>query len=453
MFQGLGGSSRLARRFPAVWITLILALALVAVAVPLRQKAARTATEAWIPMRNLTPREAAALLEHGKPLARIGADTVDLVADVYLVPTSSSETGDNLVRRGGRTWQAVTAGWNGYSLRYRLDRALLERELGGRPLGAFLDPKARAVRLSFQSERLPLYAVFEVALLWATLLLLWLIVRFLRPLPLVAPALLLLTSGFMKLVSWYAPAFFDADFFFQRWTVEPIALVFLFLWLPLLWASAFSLISLLAILVLRHVKRGEARSAKRTAAAWAPLVLLFLAGLAAHWRATVLERRALDTMTGALHFDDAEAMLGEARSLHHRSGNYVRLDLAHLPPHLRRFVADAFAGMPTVPEGSSQVLLPIEGEDYLFLWRRSTFIYMDFRQPVGQIGQSEIDIMRETRRPCDSGFFGQVRDLALRGFADRFNGRPLLDGNGHLRALIYIQRSVRPIPWQEVTVE
>lgn len=448
MFHGLRGSSRLVRRFPALWITLVLAMALVAITVPRRQKAVRTATEAWIPMRNLTPPEAAVLLEHGKPLARIGADTVDLVTDVYLVPMPSSEPGDDLVRRGGKTWQTVAAGWNGYSLSYRLDRAPLERELGGRPLAAFLDPKARAVPLSFQSERLPLYAAFEVVLLWVTLLLLWLIVRFLRPRLLIAPALLLLTSGFIKLINGYAPALFDADFFFQRWAVEPAALVFAGLWLPLLWASAFSLLSLLALLILRQARRGEERPAGRAAAAWAPLVLLLVTGSAAHWRATAQERHALDTMTGALHFDDAETVLGEARSLHRQTGNNVKLDLAHLPPHLRRFVTDAFAGMPTVPEGGSQVLLPIEGEDYLFLWRRPTFTFMDFRQPVSQIGQPEIDIMRETHKPYASGFFAQVHDLALRGTADRFNGRPLLDGNGRLRALVYVERSVRPMSWQ-----
>jgi hypothetical protein len=250
--------SRLLRR-PDFWITLALALAIVGLAMPLRRQASRTATEGWIPMRNLTPQEAAAMLGHGASLTRIDGRTVDLVTSIYLVPVSSPEALGSVVRHGGKVWQPVSAGWNGYSLRYRLDRVPLERELGGRPLAAFLDAGAQAHRLSFRSEWLPLYALFEVMLPWATLFLGWLIVRYLRPLPLVAPALLLLIVGFVMAVAAYAPALIDADFFFQRWAVEPIAVAIVRRGLsPLVWASA---LSLLAMGVLRLVR--PARPAER----------------------------------------------------------------------------------------------------------------------------------------------------------------------------------------------
>jgi hypothetical protein len=256
-----GVSSRLLPR-PDFWITLALALAIVGLAMPLRRQASRTATEGWIPMRNLTPQEAAAMLGHGASLTRIGGRTVDLVTSVYLVPVSSPEALGSVVRHGGKVWQPVSAGWNGYSLGYRLDRVPLERELGGRPLAAFLDAGKRARRLSFRSEWLTFYALFEVMLLWATLFLAWLIVRYLRPLPLVAPALLLLMVGFVIAVAAYAPALIDADFFFQRWAVEPIAIAIVRHGLsPLVWASALSLIALLAMGVLRLVR--PARPAER----------------------------------------------------------------------------------------------------------------------------------------------------------------------------------------------
>jgi hypothetical protein len=441
--RGPGRRVRFAGRFPAAWITLVLALTIVAVAVPLRRRAVRTATEAWIPMRSLTPQEAAALLEHGAKLSRIGAGTVDLVTSVYLTPVPSSEGAGSPVRRGGRTWQPVSASWEGYSLRYRLDRAPLERELGGRPLTAFLDPGARKAKLSFRSERLLLYAAFEAALLWVALLLLWLIVRRLRPLPLVAPALLLLAFGFVTVVLWYSPALWDADWFFQRWAVEPIALGLVGISVPLLWAAAFSLVALLLVLLLQLVMRGKARPAQRIAVSWAPAVLLLLAGLAVHWRATATERRDLDAIAAALRFDDAGAVLGEARSWHRSVGDGPRLDPDRLPPHLRRFVADAFAAMPVVPGGSSTVLLPVEGGDWLLLWRRPDFTYLDFRAPISQIGQSGIDAMMATRRPYDTGFLRQLRALALSGAAERFSGRPLLDDRGRVRALVYVVRTVR----------
>ncbi len=431
-------------RSPAVWITLVLAVAVVAVAVPLRsQRAERTDTEAWVPMRNLTPQEAAALLETGDRLARIGDGTVDLVTDRYLVPVRSPEGDAHLIRRGGRTWHPVVASMSGFALRYRLDRAPLEQELGGRPLAGFLDRKARARRLSFSSERLPLYAAFEVAILWATLLLLWLIVRAVRPRTLVAPALLLLAFGFLRMVSWYAPAWYDADFFYQRWVVESIALwVYLFGGL-LVWASGLSLLGLLAVGLVRLLRRGVRLSrAQRIAISWAPAVLLLLAGLTAHWVTVAKERRDLDAMAGALHFDAVGAVLDEARALHRKAGNGASLRAGDLPPHLRRFVADAFAGMPKVPAGGAIVLVPVEGEDYLFLWRRPEFTYMDFRPLVSQSGQEGIDAMLATKRPVATGFFAQLPELALRGVIERLNGRPLLGPDGRVKALLYVERMV-----------
>src|SRR5262245_1470065 len=131
------------RRFFAVWISLAAAVAVVAIAIPGRRQADASDTTKWIPMRNLTPQEAAALLGHRAALARIGADTVDLVTDVYLVPVKGSPD-PSLLRRGDKVWQPISASWANYFLRYRLDRAPLERGLGGQPLSAFFDPKAKS---------------------------------------------------------------------------------------------------------------------------------------------------------------------------------------------------------------------------------------------------------------------------------------------------------------------
>ncbi len=429
------------RRFFAVWISLAVAVAVVAIAIPQRRQADASDTTKWIPMRNLTPQEAAALLGQRASLARIGADTVDLVTDVYLVPVEGSpDPSTSLLRRGDKVWQPIAASWENYFLRYRLDRAPLERELGGRPLSAFLDPRAKSKRISFRSEWLPLYAVLEVALLWATFLLVWIVLRLVRPLPLVMPALLLVTAGFVAAVLAYSPALFDADFFCQRWAVEPIALALMLLGVPaLLWGSALSLLALLGLGALRLMRRG-APPAQRIAASWAPFALLLLAGITAHVYATVTERRALDRIAGSLHWD--ETVLGEARALHHTVKNFVRLETSQLPPHLRRFVTDAFAAMPVVPDGGSVVLLPIEGGDCLFLWRRPEFTYVDFREPVAQISQDEIDMVRETRSPVVSGFLEQAAGLTLRFSADRFDGRPLLDRHGRLWAVVYVERSI-----------
>lgn len=269
-------------RSPSVWICFALAVALVLAAVPRRQVASRIATEAWIPMRTLTPPEAAVLLTSGRgSLARIGADSVDLVTRDYLVPLGSfgaeSPSYQDVLTRGGRSWRLSAAGWNGYSLRYRLARRPLERELAGRPLAAFVEPAAAARPISFDSRLLALYAVIEMALLWAAFLLAWTIARRVRPSHLVPPALLLLACGWLVTVNWYAPAHFDADAFFQRWVVEEGFYYLIPLAVALVPVSVLSLLGLCAVRVLEPSGRR-----RQIAVSWAPTALLALAVSGVH---------------------------------------------------------------------------------------------------------------------------------------------------------------------------
>lgn len=283
-----GFRQRLARlrpwRAPSVWICLGLAVMLVAAAVPRRQVASRIATEARIPMRALTPPEAAVLLAAGRArLARLDAETVDLVTRDYLIPLAPGDRRfEGALTHGGRSWRRLDAGWNGYSLRHELARGPLERELAGRPLAAFLDPAAAAERISFDSRLLGFYAVFEVALLWTTFLLLWSIVRRVRPLHLVPPALLLLVCGYLVAVGFYAPAHFDADAFYQRWVVEEGFYYLIPLATALVPVAAFSLLGLLAVAFVRSAQERPPGPRQRMAASWAPAALFALIVAGAH---------------------------------------------------------------------------------------------------------------------------------------------------------------------------
>ncbi len=276
--QKLGGlRPRRRLRSPSVWICLGLAVVLVLAAVPRRQEASRISTEGRIPMRALTTPEAAALLAGGRArLARIDAASVDLVTRDYLVPVDplrpDHRPSQDVLTRGGRSWRHHSAGWNSYFLRYRLARGPLERELAGQPLAAFLDPAAAAKPVSFDSRRLVFYAVFEVALLWATFLLLWTIVRQLRPRHLLPPTLLLFACGYLVTVNWYAPAHFDADAFFQRWVVEEGFYYLIALAVALVPVSVLSLLGLCTARILE-----PAAPWKRIAASWAPAALFALA--------------------------------------------------------------------------------------------------------------------------------------------------------------------------------
>lgn len=427
-----------ARRSPAVWISFGLAAALVLVAVPRRQEASRIVTEARIPMRALTPPEAAALLVGGRArLARIGVGSVDLVTRDYLVPLVPGDPpAKDVLTRGSRSWRPVAASWNGYSLRHRLARGALERELAGRPLAEFHDPAAAAEPISFDSRRLALYAAGEVAVLWATFLLAWTIVRRVRPLHLVTPAFLLLAVGYLATVAWYSPAFFDADLFYQRWVVEEGSAYLAPMGAVLVPAAALSLFGLLAVGLLRLARRGRPPGPRQhIAASWAPAVLLVLAGAGVHGLAWIKDTRTLDALTTALNLEGT-AWLAEARALRGRVEIHQRLTTGQLPPRLRAMAERALAVHPeTGGPGNADacVLLGIGSGEYLFLWRSPSFTYLDFRTLDAQIDGDRIRSMLAARRPVAAG--------SLR---DRFTGTPVLRPDGTVAALAYVQRTM---PW------
>jgi hypothetical protein len=440
------GPVRLVRRFPAIWTTLALAVAVVGLAIMVRSQPAEPMSFSnSLPMRNLTPQEAAALLETGDRLARIGDDSVDLITSRRLVPLSSPRRAEILIRRGDRMWQPVTAGPKSLdlALRYRLDRAPLERALGGRSLATFLDPKALSRKLSFSSERMPLYASFEVALFWAVFLLLWLIVRYLRPRTLIAPLLLVLDFALLIVISVYAPALND-DGFYQRWAVEPIFIWVLVLLFPLGVAAGLSLLGLIGTGVLWLARRGKGtlRPAHWIAAAWAPIVLLVLACFAVDRTSAARERRALDAASRALHFEDSEAPLAEARTLLGKIGrghcfgeDRYCSKAGDLPPHLRRFVTDTLAGMPEMPSGGVRILVPVSENDYLFLSGGPRSTYADFRSA----SSFEVDTMLETKRPFRTDFVTELLGLLMGRGAGRFHGRPVLRTDGRVEAIVYTE--------------
>jgi hypothetical protein len=436
------GLVRLLRRFPAVWITLALAVAVVGIAVLVRSQPAEPMDYSdSLPMRNLTPQEAAALLETGDRLARIGAGSVDLITSRRLVPLSSPKGATILIRRGSRLWAPKNAGSRSsdLALRYRLDRAPLERALGGRPLAMFFDPKAGSRKLSFSSERMPLYAAFEVALFWALFLLLWLIVRYLRPRTLILPTLLVLGIALLFAIQGYAPALTD-DGFYQRWAVEQIfiwLLVFLF---PLAVLSGLSLLGLIGTGVLWLARRGKGtlQPVYRTAAIWVPIALVVLACFAIDRISAARERRALDAASRAIHFEDSAAVLAEARALLGQSGRHCFggdqycSKIGDLPPHLRRFVTDTLAGMPEMPGSGVGILVPVSEEDYLYLSGGPRFTFADFRSAPLQV-----ETILRTKQPFRTYFVPEMLNLLMGRGANRFNGRPVLRADGRVGAIVY----------------
>ncbi|MCY1074395.1 hypothetical protein [Archangium lansingense] len=228
------------------------ALLLVAAFVPLRWEGARTAHDAYHPLRAPTAQEAAALLSSwqldGRPgaaLVRMDADTVVLRTGYYLLPGAGGPERAGTVNWAGKTYGLISANWSSACSEHRLDRAPLEKELG-RPLtDADVQPSFLADRpVSFASNRVPLYFLAEVGFL--TLLLASLLFFLSRSgsrwwvIPLVAAHIV----PVLLLVPIYSPAFFDADTFHQRVAVEALWDGCLMALLPLLLGSVLCFVGL-----------------------------------------------------------------------------------------------------------------------------------------------------------------------------------------------------------------
>ncbi|WNG55095.1 hypothetical protein F0U59_10130 [Archangium gephyra] len=238
----------LKRRLPprrALLLAFPVALLFVVALVPLRWEGARTAYDAYHPLRAPTAPEAAALLSsflgNGRPgaaLVRMDADTVVLRTVFYLLPEAEGSERARVVTWAGRRYGLISANWSSACSEHRLDRASLEKELG-RPLtDADVDPSFLADRpVSFASHWLPLYVLVEVGFLT---LLLGSLLFFLSRMGSrwwVIPGVTAHVLPVLFLVPVYSPAFIDADNFHQRVAVEALWDGCLLALLPLLLGS------------------------------------------------------------------------------------------------------------------------------------------------------------------------------------------------------------------------
>lgn len=222
----------------ARWVVLgalILSVALVLGAIPGRREGNRSAEEAFLPLRPLTPQEAAFLLEecestespHTVIVGVEGGDAI-LATRVFVVPRSIADSshGEWLdTREQTAPYRIASVSWEGYSSLYRVPRVELEHARG-KPLdeAGFAPDFVEKRPVSFAPHRLGRYVAIEIAFLTTWLTLLVLLLRRLRRITLLLPVLVPALWVPMIFVWFYSPAFFDADWFHQRVVLEPIAL-------------------------------------------------------------------------------------------------------------------------------------------------------------------------------------------------------------------------------------
>jgi hypothetical protein len=278
--------------------SMLLASATVLLALPERQTGSRSATDAFIPFRNLTVQEAVVLLT--RPAIRKDTAISELTDTTVVLKTRRyvfSLDGKLLTTH---------ANWSSYASRYRLQRLELEHALGRRltPDAAELTMFANS-KVSFDSALIPVYIVAEIMFLTVWFAVFGFAVLRLRRLSLALPFTWLWLLAPQTFVFVYSPAFFDADWFFQRVVVERIAL---FGMVGGMWAALPAGVSF--VIYLSAARRRGARRARRPACGryrrTHPQVSRSRGAAAARPRRVLLDR--------ALH-----DVLGRARSLPRRA--------------------------------------------------------------------------------------------------------------------------------------
>jgi len=373
----------------------LLATAVVVVALPSRRTGGRTATDAFLPLRQPTGPEAAELIREGADdehpqSAIIGEEGENLLVAtrLYAVPLEAADKSHGEWLDDGKSrYRISSATWEPYYSLYRVSRADYEQALG-RPLRdsdfskpAFVDEYA----VSFDPADLPKYVVIEIAFLGVWFFVLAKVLLAVRRPTAALPVLVPLLLAPMFFVRVYSPAFVDADWFFQRIVVEQVALLALgvgtILFLPAL-ASAAVYASLRGSEQLAtRAGASVATYRRRTVAGIAGLCVLFVAVQYVRYKAEVAaclnDRGIVRARVAAGGW--TETLLGASSGELPRATNLMKDEVVGDEVH--EVVEKVLAPAEDRADQTIVILTPANGKagEHLFMWRNG-FLYADLRE-------------------------------------------------------------------------
>jgi hypothetical protein len=434
------------QRFRSVrlrWIlltTFIVSVGLVAIHLPLRWQGGRTAQNADIPLRPMTPLEAAALLSGGSDgerlagVVRLTASEVTvrtrvypLVSDVSLGECSRRATYRNTI------YQICSSSWEGYHNVHVVSRGALEKELGRRLTERDLTPDYLGDSIaSFASNRLPLYFATEVAFLTAWLTGLISLLRRIRNPLLVPPLVSVAGMGALLFVPYYSPAFIDADWFYQRIALEeviggrgPLGLSFLAVMVVAVPLTALCLPLYALTLAVRGLRRVSGLTATRV---WMAVTGVLIAALSTelgveyqrYWAERQRTVEALNRFESALGAR-ALTVLKTDPALTKQGVEFLKSRA--LAPSAEATTESIVSAAGPAQEG--RVFIPLDGGWYAFLWTNAHFKYGDVRQLRGTDGTevNDYDVVEHlvrTGEPYETSFWQYLGSTYLAGRA--FNG-------------------------------
>lgn len=391
-------------------------LLIVLFSIPGRWDGRRTDQDAFVPLRPITSQEAAALLNDAATgdrehtvVTRLTATEAVLETQVYLFRLESAPTSCQGIVIDQACHGLSETSWEGYVNRYRLDRAPLEAALGRRLEERDLHAEVfEGWAVSFDPARLWVYALTEVLLLTAFGSAHFLIlVRARRPMG-VLPAVLALWLGFCLAVFAYAPALFDADWFFQRIVVERMALTLALLGAVCLPVASFSALFYVVFRAIDGWGGGDWTPRWRLRAGVVGLVI----GLVALHFAWDYSRYRGGAARCAALLDRARAHASPERIDALLTADEMRsapihenfLDGSDLSEPLRGVILEMLSPARAAPGYSLELYVELEPSRYLFLWSTPSHDYADVRPLTHQIHQEQIDKVRSTGGRVDAGF-------------------------------------------------
>ena len=303
----------------------------------------------------------------------------------------------------------------------------LERTLGAGSLAEWLRPKRfDTYQLSFDPDRIPLYAACEYVFLTAWLSLLLLAAQRVRSTTLAFPLGVFWLGLPTAFAAVYSPAFMDGDWFMHRVAVEHIALWGLPYVLRLIVPAGVSLVLYVALRSADALARDDAIAQRR----YRKFAVGALCALALGWIA----------LRAGSYYQQSSACLRELEAVCARltthaltsaltlpEGRHGALQNIDMPEATREAIGSIVAASPA--SALEVVILARtdrKPDEHLFLRRSPGFVYADFRAVPADFGwTTDADFLQTLApEPSCSGVVGFIRgQRTMCGRRARLGGR------------------------------
>jgi hypothetical protein len=390
-----------------------LAALIVLTALPSRREGHRTDTDAVVPLRQPTAAEAVALVgDRNTDSAIIGEEGANLLIATrhYVIPREHADGGQEESGLAGEAPYYVTsaATWEDYYSLYRVSRRDYEAALG-RELqpSDFTSPSfVEEYSVSFDPTHVPRYVAVEIVFLSLWLFALAKFLLTVRRLTALLPGLVLLLFAPFLFTVLYSPAFFDADFFYQRVVVEEVALVCLLFGMILVLPAVVSAIFYASLRAAEGLAALRGRSAtayrRRTLLGFGALAVLYLAvqyvRFSLEFSACLADRSIVSERVAKGEWVDdlLDPSLGLPRGTN-------LMDDESVDSTVKRAVEAVLkpSGERATQSLVVQTRVNEPGGEHLFMWRGGS-MYADFRDLSGGFGVPiHATEQAETRRTGD----------------------------------------------------